>query len=112
MAGRTYAERLHALNLDSLKDRRIHTDLINAYKLLFGQYDVDVCQLFERHNYAATRSHGYKLKIPFARSDVRQNSYAVRVSKWWNKLPPNIVDFASVRKFANSLYKVDFSNYC
>ncbi len=69
------------------------------------------CRLFERHSYTATQSHSYKLKIPFARSDVRQNSYAVRVSKWWNKLLADIVDFTNARKFANSLCKVDFSNY-
>ena len=112
MADRTYAERMRALNLESLEERRIRTDLITAYKIQFGHYKVDRSKLFESNNYTATRSHGHKEVVPFARSDVRKNSFAVRTSKLWNDLPADKVDFTSLKNFVCTLSNIDFSKYC
>ena len=112
MSERSYAERLHALNLDSLEVRRIRADLIVAYKILFGQLNVDKELYFERNKYTATRSHVHKVTIPFAHSDIRKNFYTIRTAKIWNELPTEKVDFSCLKHFISTVSSLDFKQYC
>jgi hypothetical protein len=94
--------------------RRIRVDLIIAYKIQFGLlYKVDKCRFFERNSYAAARwSHNYIVIVPFARSDVRKSSQAVRAAKVWNELPADAVDFSNWTKNFTNSGKKDLSEYC
>jgi hypothetical protein len=74
-----------------------------------GLFDL---RFFERNSYTVTRSHDYKVLVPFARSDVRNSSYAVRAAKACNELPADAVDFCCTKHFTNSLLKIDISKYC
>ena len=42
----TYHQRLSKLKLESLELRRLRTDLLFAYKLVFGMLDVNVADFF------------------------------------------------------------------
>ena len=70
---KSYADRLLATNLESLQERRIKSDLIFAYKILFGYVDIDSRELLvpclNSHN---TRGHAFKLTVPPARVDARK----------------------------------------
>jgi hypothetical protein len=90
----------------------IRADLITAYSIQFGQYTGNKCRFFERNSYTATRSHNYKVMVPFVRSDVRKSSYAMRPAKAWTELPADVVDFSRTKNFTNSFLKIDLSKYC
>jgi hypothetical protein len=45
------------------------------------------------------------LKIPVARSEIRKNSFAVRVAKEWNELPDILKSCTDTKKFKMALRK-------
>ena len=68
-----YPERLKALKLTKLEDRRTRGDMILTYRLLNGLEDIDYRKFFtldeRRYN---LRGHSKKLKKPRANLDVRK----------------------------------------
>ena len=56
-----YEDRLRHLKLPTLKFRRIRGDLIEAYKMLTGVYEVNACPVFKMHTGRETRGHSLKL---------------------------------------------------
>ena len=67
----TYNDRLTALNLPSLKYRRLHGDMIMFYQLLHSHFSLDTSDLFTTTTLSTTRGHNYKLFKPRAASRVR-----------------------------------------
>ena len=65
----TYHQRLASLNLESLELRRLRSDLIFAYKLVFGLQNVNVSDFFEVRTNTRSRGHPYKLGLTTAESD-------------------------------------------
>ena len=47
--------------------------------------------------------HRYKLYVPYGKSTARYNYFSYRVSRIWNALPLDDVDFESVHRFYDSL---------
>ena len=47
--------------------------------------------------------HRYKLYVPYDTTTARYNYFSYRVSRIWNTLPPDDVDFQAVHRFRNSL---------
>ena len=47
----------------SLELRRLHSDLIWCFKMVFGYVDVHCDDYFEFHCQSATRGHSFKLRI-------------------------------------------------
>jgi len=69
-----YTSRLVTLRIDSLQKRRLHADLIFAYKMLFGLTDMNSSDYFtlNNSNFRETRElNPYKLHISFCRVDTR-----------------------------------------
>ncbi len=58
----SYANRLQALGMSTLKARHIRLDLIQIYKILHGVDNVDYAKYFT-YNANNTRNNGYKLEI-------------------------------------------------
>jgi len=56
-----YCDRLAYLNLDSLFNRRIKSDLLLCYKFLADHADIDVSRFFTRVTGTVTRGHNAKL---------------------------------------------------
>jgi len=62
MSGRSYHSRLKMLNLDSLELRRLRSDLLLVYKILFGLLQTNTEALFTLRAHAQLRGHQYMLE--------------------------------------------------
>jgi len=67
----TYKQRLVATNLDTLELRRLRTDLVVCYKIVFGLIEVDVNKFFSFAHVSNTRGHRYKLFVEQSTRNVR-----------------------------------------
>ena len=107
----TYKERLAATNLDTLELRRLRTDLIVCYKIVFGLIKVEFNNFFSFAPANNTRSHGYKLFVEQSTPNIRYHSFCRRVVIPWNNLPHNTFEFSSLSKFKHCLIRADLSKY-
>ena len=64
----SYVDRLHNLNLPSLKYRRVRGDLIYISKLVHNLLDMDPASLFTFQPSSITRGHCFKIFKPHATS--------------------------------------------
>ena len=72
----SYDDRLVVLGIEKLELRRLKQDLIMAYKILFGLFDVNANELFTVHNTNYdTRGHAYKFLQGHCRTDVRKHFF-------------------------------------
>jgi len=103
-----YASRLHRLKVESLELRRLHSDLILTYKMLFGLTSISASDFFSfPNNIHNTRGHANKLFENHCRINVRQHFFAERVIKPWNSLCVAPHDFNSVNSFRTCLLAND-----
>ena len=107
-----YQDRLRQLNIESLELRRLRTDLLYTYKILFGLVDVNASDFFtltsNDHN---TRGHAYKLATHCSRLDIRKFYFCERVIKPWNSLQAALEHFFSFKDFKRFLYKTDLTKF-
>ena len=111
MEGYSYDERLQALKLERLEARRMRTDIITAYKIIFGFIETP-CSDFFTFTDSRTRGHRYKLLMPVCRCDTRLHSFAARVVPLWNDLPVELTNFNNLHDFKNSLTDSYFDSRC
>ena len=111
MFHKTYRERLHALNLITLEERRIYTDLIYLFKIIHGKIDTDLLRFFS-FNQMNTRGHRYKLLLNISRINCHKYHFCNRVIKPWNDLPNDVINSESVDQFKQRLLNIDVKRYC
>jgi len=100
----TYEDRLKKLGIYSLEKRRLHGDLIEAYKILTGKERVDKDKFFTPPlNAHALCGHTWKLFKPRCKSTIRRSFFSNRVINVWNSLPQHVVDATTVNMFKNRL---------
>jgi len=99
----SYSERLHYLNLHSLKGRRIRGDLIQTYKIFNNVDDVDVNALFSLSHNDFTRNSEGKIFIKHCFSNKRKYSFSFRVAANWNSLSSNVKFAQSTNHFKSLL---------
>ncbi|XP_065883935.1 uncharacterized protein [Dysidea avara] len=97
----TYNDCLTALNLPSLKYRRLRGDMIMFYQLLHSHLSLGTSDLFTTATSSTTRGHNYKLFKPQATSRVRSTFFTVRAINDWNSLPNHIVNVPTLNDFKN-----------
>jgi len=113
MSDLSYGDRLSALATEQLEARRLRTDLVTAYKIIFGLTILNRDSFFKFSECTInTRGHSYKLLQPTCSCDVRNNCFPVRVVKMWNSLPPNLTDFSNIYNFKKSLNYSFFNKLC
>ena len=102
---------MNKLGLLSLEQRRLHSDLIMCYKIIFGIVGVCNRDFFQFYTAKSTRGHPYKLCKEHNTSTIRQNFFSQRVINAWNYLPLDTVDFTSLRSFKRTIELVDLSTF-
>ena len=106
-----YLERIRKLILERLDVRRLRFDILCVYKMLFGLVWLDFRMFFTLGPVDNTRGRCYKLLIPSSNTDIRKYFFSVRIVKVWNELPAS-TDFSTLRRFSNSIHKLDLARYC
>ena len=94
-----------------LELRRLHSDLIWCFKIVFGYVDVNCDDYFEFHCQSATRGHSYKLRKRHCSVNSISNFFTERIVNLWNALPADIVNFNSLSSFKRSIKLVNFSGF-
>ena len=110
----SYTNRLNICNIESLKIRRLHTDLITLNKIIHGIIDCN-SKSFNFNSISnqgnRTRGNSYKLVKSRIRLDIRKFFFCNRVVDIWNCLSNDIVNCTSVKMFACKLKKYNFSKF-
>jgi len=107
-----YTSRLDRLKMESLELRRLHSDLIFTYKILFGLTNITASDFFSFSNPThSTRGHAYKLLENHCRINIRQHFFAERVIKPWNSLHATHDDFNCINSFKTCLRANDLSKF-
>ena len=94
----SYQERLLALNLPSLKYRRLRADLIQTFKIIHDIDNINVEDFFKFCNYK-TREQDLKLYKSYARTNTRYNFFCNRVVNKWNYLSASTRRAPSINSF-------------
>ena len=103
----TYMERLAELDLTTLEERRQRGDMIQTWKILHGHDDVKEETWFTRKNRVSTvntrlNSSPFNLELKRAKSELRNNSFSIRVVNSWNSLPDLVKGSTTLNSFKNS----------
>jgi hypothetical protein len=110
MAGLTYEEKCRELDTETLETRRESQDMIQTFKFINGVGNINIENLFTKmdsRDQIRTRQATGKdnLRTLVARTDIRKNSFAVRVVSRWNNLPDEIKNSRTVQEFKRKLSK-------
>jgi hypothetical protein len=104
-------ERREAMELPTLKDRRLRGDLIQQYKIVKGFDDVNWSYPLTSLCENRTRGHSYKYQTQLVKNcDIRHNFFTNRITSNWNNLNEEIVESVNVNSFKNKLDKCTISN--
>jgi len=100
-----YDQRLEALNLWTLEERRVRADLIEVYKIINGLSAVPFESFFQLDANTRTRGHSVKLKKKSFHTELRQHFFSERVINLWNSLDEETVTASSLNSFKNNLIR-------
>ncbi len=101
--GLSYEERLETPSLFSLARRRPRGDVILAYNLSNGSFDLPMEEFFTRPPCSSLRGHSLKLHHRRFRLNQRNTAFSVRIAEPWNKLPAFVVWSPSVDVYKSRL---------
>ena len=99
LKGKSYSERLHLINLPTLRFRRLRGDMIETYKIIHQLYDPLVSPQL---SLSARTSRGHQFKLFQERShrlEIRRNFFTFRIVRDWNSLPDSVVSSESLNTF-------------
>ena len=92
----SYHERLEKLDLPTLSYRRFRGSMIETFKILHGYYDGNCVSSLFTFKDTITRGHKLSVRTLQCKSNIRSNSFIVRVTNLWNSLPGYVVESPSV----------------
>ena len=101
--GLTYGNRLKALKLWTLEERRNRADLIEVFKLFRGISTLPLENFFQLDMDKRTRGHSAKLKKSRCNTELRRHFFSERVVNRWNSLKQATVEAAEVNSFKRLL---------
>jgi hypothetical protein len=104
---KSYEERCKELGLDTLEKRRSIQDMVETFRILCSNNDGYASGILEtvRTTGARTRQAAEPLNLvhKYARTEVRRNSFSVRVAEPWNKLSRETREAKNVQQFKRLL---------
>ena len=98
----SYFHRLELCNLEALKLRRLHVNLITMNKILNGVICVNLESCISSSTMHSIRGYIFRLNKYRAKLEIR-NFFSMRSVKVWNSLPSDIVCCISVNSFVKRL---------
>ena len=105
----SYCKKLELLNLESLEERRVRTDLIEAFKSLYRFQSRNPDEFFAP---SLNPRKVNNLFINFSRTDCRKFWFSNRVAVIWNSLPEDIKTKKNVKQFSTAIQNLDFKSFC
>ncbi len=103
LANLSYEERLKELKLPTLVYRRHRADMLQTYKILHDEYDLDKSIFFKPPTDARTRGHPFKIFKERVATSSRSNFFSNRVVELWNELPGDVVTAKDIDSFKEKL---------
>lgn len=101
-----YEDRLRALQLDSLAERRSQQDLTETFRILKGFYNVPgIDEIFLRANTHHLRGHPLKLNLGRISKQYRKHYLTNRVVRAWNALPAACIASDTIASFKASVLR-------
>ena len=97
-----YTDRLRVMKLPSMYYRRARGDMIEVYKYLHGQYNVEKVPLL-LDEIRVTRGHSRRLKKERVETRQRRNHFRHRTVNRWNSLTEEVVSAPSLNSFKSRL---------
>ena len=101
-----YKDRLIALSLWFLEERRNRSDLIEVLKILRGFSTPTMKDLFTVSTNLNTRGHTLKLAKNRCKLDLRKFFFSEIVISRWNKLDQMSIHSQTINQFKNNLQKL------
>ena len=88
-----YKDRLKALNLATLEQRRERGDLIEAFKIITGKENIECEKFFKFRDDSTTRGNSLKIYKPRLKKSITQRVifFSIRVINAWNQLPEYVI---------------------
>ena len=108
LTGNSYEEKCKELGLETLEQRRVKQDILQAYKILNGVDKVDPDRLFNLTGPVSGRLTRFtadpnNILEDRSRLEIRKHSYAVRTASQWNKLEADMKNSCSVNVLKRAL---------
>ena len=83
--------------------------MIELYKILSGKYDREAASFVKLWKDMTSRrgvqDNSLKIFPQRARTEIRKNSFALRIVKTWNCLPDSVITAPTINTFKNRLDK-------
>lgn len=100
----SYADRLRALNLYSVRGRLIRADLIKCWKIFHNQSSLTPHDIFTLSPITHTRGHRFKVAKPHISIECRRRFFSIRCIDLWNSLSDEAVSCNSIPSFKKYLH--------
>ena len=100
-----YEDRVKALGLFTLSQRRVRGDMIFMFKIFNNLVNIDHTKMFQKSTENRTRGHTLKLSNHRSNGDIRQYFYCNRVIVPWNNLPSHVIHSENVSQFKRNYDK-------
>jgi Reverse transcriptase (RNA-dependent DNA polymerase) len=107
-----YDERLEALHLESLEERRLRAELLMVFSILHNRVALDSDSIGITLSDTSTRSQGANLVVRRAVNGSVSKFFPFRVSKTWNSLPASLKHATSYTAFKTQLFKCSLTSLC
>ena len=94
-----------SIEIESLQERRDHTDLVETHKFIKGKYKTPATKFFTKSNTQHSRGHSEKLFKLRCRLDVGKHHFCHRGIDNWNNLPEEAVSAETEKIFKKRLQR-------